>query len=122
MTIGYPAPWWRSSRGALVGLVILAVLDGCAGTTSIGTILDDPSQFDGRNVRVQGEVTRSFGVPIVGGTYGISDGTGTLTVVTEGGGVPREGAEVRVAGIFRAVFTLGARTLAVLQERDRSLP
>ena len=112
-------PHLRSRTGRLLLLAALAVPAGCAGTTRIGSILDDPSEFDGREVRIEGEVTRTVGVPLVGGTYDVDDGTGTLTVVSDEGGVPREGAEVSVVGTFRALFTLGARSLSVLQERDR---
>jgi hypothetical protein len=97
------------------------MLAGCAGTTRIGTILDDPSAFDGREVRVEGEVAQAVAVPLVGGTYAVNDGTGTLTVVSDEGGVPREGAVVSVVGTFRAIFALGARSLAVLQERAREV-
>ena len=99
----------------------LILATGCAGTTRIGTILDDPSEYDGRTVRVEGEVTETIAVPFVGGTYAVSDGTGTLRVVSDEGGVPREGAEVRVTGIFRALFSLGAESLSVLQERNRDV-
>ncbi len=110
----------RSSIGG--SLLALAVLStGCAGTTRIGTILDDPSAFDGREVRVEGEVTQTLGVPLVGGTYELDDGTGSLRVVSDAGGVPREGAEVSVVGTFRALFALGAESLSVLQERDRDV-
>lgn len=105
----------------LVGLYGLVLLTGCAGTTRIGNLLDDPAEYDGENVRVEGEVTRTLGVPLVGGTYDVDDGTGTLTVITDAGAVPREGADVSVRGTFRAVFTLGARSVSVLQERDRDL-
>ena len=44
----------------------------------------------------------------------------TRPVVTEGG-VPREGAAIRVAGIFRALFAVGAESLSVLQESDRDV-
>jgi len=104
-----------------LALVAMAVATGCAGTTRIGTILDDPSAFDGESVRIEGEVTQTLAVPLVGGTYSISDGTGTLRVVTDAGAVPREGAALRVVGIFRAFFAVGAETLAVLQERDREV-
>lgn len=114
-------PARRSRTVLFVLLAGAAALVGCAGTTRIGTILDDPSSFDGREVRVEGEVTQNMAVPLVGGTYQVDDGTGTLTVVTEQGGVPREGAEVSVVGTFRALFALGARTLAVLQEREREV-
>ena len=114
-----PRPPRRRSR--LIALAGLVVTVGCAGTTRIGNILDDPSSFDGREVRIEGEVTEPVGVPFVGGTYDVSDGSGTLRVVSDEGGVPREGAEVSVVGTFRALFSLGAETLAVLQERDREV-
>ena len=124
MRCSHPRPT-RPRRCAPTGrcliLAALAVLTGCAGTTRIGTILDDPSAYDGREVRVEGEVTESVGVPLVGGTYQVDDGTGSLTVVSDEGGVPREGADVSVVGTFRALFTLGARSLSVLQEREREV-
>jgi hypothetical protein len=105
----------------LLALAAVIVATGCAGTTRIGTILDDPTVYDGREVRVEGEVTQAFNVPLAGGTYEVSDGTGSLRVVTDASAVPREGAEVSVIGTFRALFALGAETLAVLQERDRDV-
>jgi hypothetical protein len=113
---------WRRRRTAAGLMAILGItLTGCAGTTRIGTILDDPSEYDGRTVRVEGGVTQTIAVPFVGGTYAVSDGTGTLRVVSDEGGVPREGAAVSVTGIFRALFSLGAESLSVLQERDRDV-
>jgi hypothetical protein len=109
----------RSIQVVLAACALVFV--GCAGTTRIGTILDDPSEYDGRMVRVEGEVTETIAVPFVGGTYAVSDGTGTLRVVSDEGGVPREGAEVSVTGIFRALFSLGAESLSVLEERDRDV-
>lgn len=108
-------------RMALVAAV-LGLTAACAGTTRIGTILDDPGRYDGQTVRVEGEVTGSLGIPAVGGAYRIEDGTGTLTVMSEEGGAPREGAEVEVEGTFRSAFTLGDQTAAVLVEDDRYLP
>ena len=102
------------------GLAVIAVATGCAGTMRIGELLDDPTAYDGKQVRVQGEVSQTVGVPLVGGTYELSDGTGSLRVVS-GGGVPRDGAEVSVLGTFRALFSLGAESLSVLQERDREV-
>ena len=111
----------RASVRAWLVLSSAVISTGCAGTTRIGTLLDDPSEYDGRMVRVEGEVTQAVGVPILGGTYSVSDGTGTLRVVTEQGGVPREGAEIRVGGIFRALFAIGAESLSVLQESERDV-
>lgn len=105
----------------LPAVALLILLAGCAGTTRIGTLLDDPSQFDGEQVRVRGQVTEALGLAGAGG-YRLDDGTGTLTVVSEGGGAPRRGADVEVEGVFHAVFTLGDRSLSVLEETERSVP
>jgi hypothetical protein len=106
-------------------LLSLVLLTGCAssGTTPIASILDDPAQYDGQSVRIRGEVTESFGVPIIGGGYRVNDGSGTLTVVSgSDSGMPREGAEVQVDGTFHSVFNLGNETLSVLEEEDRTVP
>jgi hypothetical protein len=95
----------------------VAILASCPGTTPIRELLDDPGRYEGREVRIAGEVTRSVGVLGYGG-YQVDDGTGTLTVVVEGGGAtPRVGAEVGVEGTFRSAFTLGPVTAAVLMEK-----
>ena len=52
--------------------------------------------------------------------YRIDDGTGTISVVSESGGAPRNGAIVGVEGTFRAAFTLGNQTAAVLLEKKRA--
>ncbi len=98
----------------------LALATGCKGgrTTSIKTLLDDPSAYDKQTVRIAGEVTRSIGM-LGYGAYELSDGTGTLPVVSQENGAPREGAQVGVEGEFRSAFTLGTRTAAVLVEKRR---
>jgi hypothetical protein len=82
-------------------------------------LLDNPAEYDGKRVSTSGRVTEAAGA-LGYGTYRIDDGTGSLTVVsTRGGGAPREGARIDVEGIFRAVFTLGPTSAAVLEERKR---
>ncbi len=113
--------------GVASGLVIvvltaiaLVVLAGClGGTTPIKTLLDDPARFDGKVVRIAGEVGVSAG--LMGyGAYQVDDGTGKLNVVSQGGGVPRSGAKVGVEGTFKSVYTLGTESVAVLLESSRS--
>jgi hypothetical protein len=99
----------------------LLVLTGCASVTPIGHLLDNPSQYDGKTVRIEGEVKGSAG-GLGLGAYEVRDKTGTLTVVSEAGGTPRTGAKIGVKGRFEALLTLGARSLAVLREESRSLP
>ena len=87
-------------------------------TTSIKTLLADPGRYDGRTVRIAGEVENSIGA-LGYGAYELQDGTGTLPVVTDGGGAPARGAKVGVEGTFRAAYTLGTSSRAVLVEKRR---
>ncbi len=106
------------------GVLAIAMLGACKGnlqTTSIKTLLDDPSRFDKQTVRVAGTVTQSLGV-LGYGAYRVDDGTGSITVVSKQGGAPREGAKVGVEGEFRSAFTLGTETAAVIMEKGRYTP
>jgi hypothetical protein len=104
------------SLAALAGALLL--LAGCAGVTPIGELLDNPAKYDGKTVRVEGEVRESAG-GLGLGAYQVRDDTGTLTVVSETGGPPRSGSKIGVKGRFEALLTLGARSLAVLREESR---
>ena len=109
-------------RAAIVVSATLFLLAACRGTVPIRDLLDDPGRYDGERVRVEGRVTGfSFGA-LGRGAFQVDDGTGSLPVVTESGGSPREGARVGIEGIFRSVFTFGDRSGAVLLERDRFDP
>ena len=113
----------RSRTLAAGAFIALALMMGCkgGGVTSIKTLLDDPTRFDKTTVRVAGTVGKSVGV-LGYGAYQIDDGTGTLTVVTNEGGAPREGAKVGVEGEFRSAFTLGTTVAAALIEKQRFTP
>lgn len=119
-----PSPVGRST-GRLLVLAAAALVSACASVTPIGELLDDPGQYDGETVRVEGEVSSAVGGAIGNlglGAYRVTDDTGTLTIVNESGGPPRDGASVRVKGIFEALFTVGSNSLAVLREESRSRP
>lgn len=110
----------RRSRSALFAGALFVVA-GCASVTPIGRLLDDPASYDGKTVRIEGQVKEGaggFGL----GAYQVQDETGTLTVVSDKGGPPRTGARIEVKGVFEALFTLGPRSLAVLREQSRSMP
>lgn len=100
----------------LVGAILL--FTGCAGVTPIGELLDNPARYDGKTVRVAGEVKESAG-GLGLGAYQVRDDSGTLTVVSETGGPPRTGSKIGVKGRFEALITLGSRSLAVLREESR---
>jgi len=108
-----------TALATLAGAVLM--LAGCAGVTPIGELLDNPARYDGKSVRVQGEVKESAG-GLGLGAYQVRDNTGTLTVVSDKGGPPRSGSKIGVRGRFEALITLGSRSLAVLREESRDSP
>jgi hypothetical protein len=99
----------------------LLLLAGCASVTPIGNLLSNPAKYNGKTVKVEGEVTKSVGAIVAGG-YEIKDNTGSLTVVSEGASPPPEGVKIGVKGIFQSLLTLGTKTLAVLKEQSRFNP
>lgn len=102
-------------RGALL-LVLLCA--GCASVTSIGDLLAEPQRYDGRDVTVEGEVTRAAGVLGTGG-FEIDDGTGSIFVISQGAGIPAEGVTTKVRGRFESLFNLGGRSIAALVQEPR---
>jgi hypothetical protein len=96
------------------------VLAGCAGVTPIRDLLNDPSEYDGKTVRVEGKVRGAAGGLGVG-AYEVEDETGRLTVVTDDRDPPRTGSNVGVKGKFQALLSLGIKSLAVLREESRDL-
>lgn len=102
-------------------MVLLLGLTACRGTMPIGDLLDDPGRYDGETVKIKGEVTESVGA-LGQGAYRVDDGTGTMNILSRGGGAPRQGAEVGVEGEFRSVFTFGDTSQAVIMERRRFDP
>jgi hypothetical protein len=114
-TTAYPS---RAVRLAPLIAVVLA-LAGCAGVTPIRDLLNDPSEYDGKTVRIEGKV-RGSGGGLGVGAYEVEDDTGRLTVVSEDD-PPRTGANVGVKGKFQALLSLGIKSLAVLREESRDL-
>jgi hypothetical protein len=97
----------------------LFVLAGCASVTPIGELLDNSTKYDGKTVRIQGEVREGAGGLGVG-AYQLKDNTGQITVVSDRGSAPRKGAKVEVKGKFESLFSLGTASVAVVREESRS--
>jgi hypothetical protein len=114
-----PATTVRRSFSALP-LAALLLLAGCAGVTPIGELLDNASRYDGKTVRVEGEVREGAGGLGVG-AYQLKDKTGQITVVSDQGSAPRRGAKVAVKGRFESLFSLGSTGIAVIREEDRDI-
>ena len=80
----------------------------------IGTILENPSSFDGKVVTVSGKVVQTFSI-IHLRYFVIDDGTGRIPVIPARS-MPQEGAEVRVTGVVKHAFTLLGKTMVVIIE------
>ena len=105
-----------AGRTALASALIL--LAGCASVTPIGELLQNSSKYNGKEVRIKGEVKESAGL-LGRGAYQVKDGTGTLTVISETSAPPPSGSKIGVKGVFQALLTLGSKSLAVLREKSR---
>lgn len=112
-------PTRRRGLAIVIASTAMLFLTACPGATDIKKLLDDPSHYEGKSVRIAGDVTEAVGA-LGYGVYQVKDETGSLTVVNQSGsgGIPRTGARVAVEGTFRSAFTVGSRTVAVLLEKD----
>ena len=108
----------RLAQSLAVLAVVLAFVSCNTKTTSIKNLLADPGKYDGKTVQIRGQVEQSVGA-LGFGAYEVKDATGTIPVVTQGGGAPSRGTEVGVQGTFRAAYTLGTSSRAVIVEQKR---
>ncbi len=114
------------AKPALIAvLVTLAVFTvACPKRVSIAEIERDPSRFRDRDVAIAGVVQDSYGInipgtPLRGGAYKISDGTGSIWVLTEDA-VPSRNAEVGVKGRVGTGINFGGRNYGLgMYEKDR---
>lgn len=106
------------SRLAIV--LAAAVLAGCAMRTSVAELKYNPARYYDKTVTIDGVVTSSFGVPLVPFRfYRVNDGTGEVTVLSEGGRVPPRGARVRVKGRVEELAMFGGRSVGLhIRQRD----
>ncbi len=114
------------ARTILIGLVLITgmLTMACPERTSIADIEANPSKFNNKEAAVAGTVTDSYGVNIPftsvrGGVYKISDGTGSLWVVTQNS-VPAKGAQLGVKGKIQNGVSFGGKNYGLgMMEDDR---
>ena len=110
------------SRFAVVA-ALAAITSGCAMSLRSPDIADlqrHPGRYQDRTVTVNGVVTSSWGLPLIPFRfYKVDDGTGEVTVLSDGSRMPAKGERVRVKGRVEQVAVLGGRALGLhLRERD----
>ena len=107
-----------------IGVGALAViLSGCAVSMrnpNISDLREHPARYQDQTVSVSGVVTSSWGLPLLPFRfYKVDDGTGEVTVLSQGSRMPASGEHVRVKGRVEEVAVLGGRPLGLhLREED----
>lgn len=101
----------------MMALVMTVSLTACAGSLRdlrVADIQDNPGRFQDRMVRIDGVVTSSWGTPLVPfRLYKVDDGTGELTVISQGSRIPARGARVIVRGRVEDVAVLNGQALGL---------
>src|SRR5215470_11542751 len=110
------------ARLLVVGLIGI-MLSGCAVSLRNPDIADlqhHPGRYQDHTVSISGVVTTSWGVPLVPlRFYKVDDGTGEVTVLSDGRRIPAAGERVRVRGRVEDVAVIGGRPLGLhLREED----
>src|SRR3954449_436611 len=86
----------------LTVVALSLMIGGCAlslHNPRIADLRDHPGRYQDHTVTVSGVVTSSWGVPLVPYRfYKVDDGSGEVTVLSEGRRMPATGERVRVKG------------------------
>ena len=101
-----------------------ASLSACAVSLRnphIADLRDNPGRYQNHTVSIDGVVTTSWGLPLVPfRMYKVDDGTGEVTVLSQGTRMPTRGARVRVRGRVDDIGVLGGQALG-LHIREQNL-
>jgi len=113
----------RLARLAAV-LSLLAVTSACAlslRNPHVADLRHNPGRYQNHTVSIEGVVTNSWGVPLAPfKMYKVDDGTGEVTVLSQGFRTPTRGARVRVKGRVDELAVFGGQALG-LHLREESL-
>jgi len=105
----------RTARTLMI-LVLATLAVSCASfrNPSIAELKLNPGRYQDRSVNIHGVVTSSWGVPLVPFRfYKVDDGTGEVTVFSQGSRTPTRGARVDVRGKVNEVAVLGGQSLGL---------
>lgn len=114
------------TKAFLSGLVLIVGLfaAACPERKSIADIEANPSKYLNKEVAIAGVVQDSYGVNVPftnirGGAYKVSDGTGSIWVVTENS-VPAKGTQLGIKGkVQNGVNWKGKNYGLAIMEDDR---
>ena len=111
----------RSLARLIAPLTLVMMLSGCAialRTPSVAELKYNPGRYQNKTVAINGVVTSSWGLPLVPfRLYKVDDGTGEMTVVSQGGRTPSKGSRVRVRGRVSDLAMFGGRSVGLHLEQ-----
>jgi len=111
----------RSLARLTIPLTLMVMLGGCAlRSPSIAQLKYNPGKYYDKSVSIDGVVTSSWGIPLVPfKLYKVDDGTGEVTVVSQGSRTPSKGSRVRVKGKVSELAVFGGHSVGLhLREQD----
>lgn len=96
-------------------LALTALVSACAlRAPNIADLKLNPGRYQDRSVRIDGIVTSSWGLPLVPfRMYRVDDGTGEVTVISQGMRTPTRGARVHVRGRVNEVAVFGGQSIGL---------
>jgi hypothetical protein len=112
----------------VLSIIVLSVLIllvfttiGCNRATRIGDILDNPSQYEGKDLTIRGTVGETAWFVLVGkGAYQLGDGSGNIWVITSQP-PPQKGQSISAKGKVQSAFSIAGQsygTVLVETQRD----
>jgi hypothetical protein len=113
-------------HGLALVLAVAVSTSACAASLRhphVSDIRSNPGRYHDRSVRIDGIVTSSWGVPLAPfKMYKVDDGTGEVTVLSQGRRLPTRGARVRVTGTIDEVAVFDGRPIGLhLKEKKLSI-
>lgn len=98
-------------------LLFSVMATGCNSmfTTPINKIIENPRDYNGKQVAISGKVTEIFSLILVK-YFVVHDNTGEIVVVTDRP-LPQKGVKIRVKGTVEEAFSIGDKQLIVIVER-----
>ena len=108
----------------VLAMMVAVSLSACATALRnprISELQNNPGRYQDRSVNIDGVVTTSWSVPLAPfHFYKVDDGSGEVTVLSQGSRTPGRGAKVRVKGKVEDFAMLGGRSVG-LHLREQSI-
>ncbi len=112
----------RCSRFVLATLLV-ATTSACAMSLRnprVADLQNNPGRYQNRSVHIDGVVTTSWGFPLSPlKFYKVDDGTGQVTVLSQGVRTPITGSHVRVKGRVDELAVFGGRAVGLHLKEEK---